>query len=75
MQHWNDYQSQTSEAPVHEGELYNVKIEAMGRDGDGIARVNGFVIFVPHTKMGDELTIKITKVARSVAFAESSEAE
>ncbi len=75
MKYWNEYQNQTPNAPVHEGENHDVKIEDVGRDGDGIARVNGFVIFVPNTKVGDEITIRITKVASRVAFGEAVETE
>ncbi len=76
MEYWNpNQQMEQPDAPVNEGENYDVKIESVGRDGDGIARVNGFVIFVPNTKIGDELKIRVTKVTRRVAFAEPLETE
>ncbi|UZE91790.1 MAG: TRAM domain-containing protein [Methanosarcinales archaeon] len=59
-----------SSAPVKEGETYDVKIEDTAREGDGIARIEGFVIFVPNTKVGDEVKIKVTKVMRRFAIAE-----
>ena len=57
-------------APVRAGEEINVKIEAVGEKGDGIAKVKGFVIFVPNTKQGDEVKVKVTKVLKKVAFGE-----
>ncbi len=57
-------------SPVNEGEEYDVKIEDMGRDGDGIARVEGFVVFVTGAKLGDEVKIKVTSVRRNFGFAE-----
>ena len=54
--------------PVGEGEVYNVKIEDIGHEGDGIAKVNNFVIFVPDTKVGQQVDIKIEKVFRRTAF-------
>ncbi|MBW6470330.1 MAG: TRAM domain-containing protein [Methanosarcinaceae archaeon] len=57
-------------APVEEGETYDVTIEDLAREGDGIARVKGFVIFVPNAKVGDEVNIKVTKVMRKFAFGE-----
>ena len=57
-------------APVRVGEEIDVKIEAVGEKGDGIARKKGFVLFVPNTKEGDEVRIKVTKVLRKVGFAE-----
>jgi predicted RNA-binding protein with TRAM domain len=57
-------------APVSEGEELNVKIEALGEKGDGIAKKNGFVLVIPGTKVNDEVKIKITKVLKKVGFAE-----
>jgi|SRR3990167_2507039 len=57
-------------APVKVGEELDVKIEAVGEKGDGIAKKNGFVLFVPNTKEGDEVKVRITKVLRKVGFAE-----
>ena len=57
-------------APIQEGEEYEVKIEDVGKEGDGITRIEGFVVFVPDTKEGDEVKVKITSVRRRFAFAE-----
>ena len=57
-------------APVKVGEELDVKIEAVGEKGDGIAKKNGFVLFVPGVKAGEEVRIKVTKVLRKVGFAE-----
>ena len=57
--------------PVEEGEQREVTIEAMGNHGDGIAKVDrGYVVIVPGTTRGDEVTIRIERVRESVAFAE-----
>ncbi|MCH8329181.1 MAG: TRAM domain-containing protein [Nanoarchaeota archaeon] len=57
-------------APVKVGDEIDVKIEAVGEKGDGIAKKDGFVLFVPNTKEGQEVKIRITKVLRKVGFAE-----
>jgi predicted RNA-binding protein with TRAM domain len=57
-------------SPINVGETYDVTIEDVGRDGDGIARIEGFVVFVPNTKKGDKVKIRVTKVSRKVGFAE-----
>ncbi len=59
-----------STAPVEAGENYDVTIEDIAREGDGIARVSGFVVFVPDTEVGDEVTIKVNKVLSKFAFGE-----
>jgi len=56
--------------PVKKGEHYKVRIEALGKGGDGIARVRGFVIFVPNTNVGDEVEIEIKNVKERFAFGE-----
>jgi predicted RNA-binding protein with TRAM domain len=55
-------------APVEVGKEYDVRIEDIAREGDGIARVEGFVIFVPQTKVGDQVKIQIDKVMRRFAI-------
>ncbi|MFA5797298.1 MAG: TRAM domain-containing protein [Candidatus Woesearchaeota archaeon] len=57
-------------SPVKEGEEINAVIEAVAEKGDGIAKKAGFVIFVPGTKVGDKVKIRVKKVAKKVAFAE-----
>lgn len=57
-------------APVKAGETYEVAIDAVGGKGDGIAKVKGFVIFVPNVKKGDFVKIRVTKVLQNVGFGE-----
>jgi len=57
-------------APVNVGDELDVKIEAVGEKGDGICKKDGFVLFVPGVKEGQEVKIRITKVLRKVGFAE-----
>ncbi|MBU0536029.1 MAG: TRAM domain-containing protein, partial [Nanoarchaeota archaeon] len=56
--------------PVKVGDELDVKIEAVGEKGDGIAKKDGFVLFVPNTKEGEQVKVKVTKVLRKVGFAE-----
>ncbi len=60
----------TNTTPVKEGDEIDVTIEAVGGKGDGIAKVDGFIIFVPNTKKDDIVRIKITKVLKNVGFGE-----
>ena len=57
-------------APVKVGDELDVKIEAVGEKGDGIAKKDGFVLFVAGTKQGDEVRIRVTRVLQKVGFAE-----
>ncbi len=74
---------QQREKPVKVGEEYDVKITDIGAKGDGITKVNNFIIFVPNTQKNEECKIRIKEVANKFAIAEkvgageegSSEAE
>ena len=68
----NDYgrNERENSAPITEGAEYDVKIEDLGRDGDGITRIEGFVVFVSGGKVGDEVKIKINSVRRNFGFAD-----
>lgn len=55
---------------LKEGEEYNVEIEDIGSEGDGIARIEGMVVFVPDVEIGDKVKIKLTRVLRTLAFGE-----
>ena len=61
---------QMKEAPVEEGKQYEVDIKELSRRGDGLARVEGFVVFVPNTKLGQHVRIRITRVANTFAVGE-----
>ncbi|MEI6631301.1 MAG: TRAM domain-containing protein [bacterium] len=63
-----DRSSMGTPAPVEVGKEYDVNIEDIAREGDGIARVEGFVIFVADTKVGDAVKIQIDKVMRRFAI-------
>ncbi|MFB6191562.1 MAG: TRAM domain-containing protein [Candidatus Nanohaloarchaea archaeon] len=56
--------------PVSEGETVEVEIEDLGSKGDGIARVEGFVVFVPGGEVGESYDVEVTSVGRKFAFAE-----
>ncbi|AIY89176.1 TRAM domain-containing protein [Geoglobus acetivorans] len=56
--------------PVKVGDVRKVRIENIGSGGDGIARIEGYVVFVPGVDVDEEVTVRITKVLRKYGFAE-----
>lgn len=66
----NNRNNNYNDAPVSVGEEHYVTIEGTGRSGDGIAKIEGFIIFVPNAKKGDEVKIKITETKRNLGFGE-----
>jgi predicted RNA-binding protein with TRAM domain len=55
--------------PVEVGKEYEVDITEISRQGDGIARVQGFVLFVKDGKVGQKVKVKVTEVADRFAKA------
>ncbi len=58
------------EEALTEGETYEVRIDAVGSKGDGIAKKDKYTIYVPNATKGDQLKIKIKKITGNLAFAE-----
>ena len=56
--------------PVELDKEYEAEIEDISRKGDGIARIEGFIIFVPDTKQGQHVKFKITSVGNRFAIGE-----
>jgi len=53
-----------------EGQEMEVVIDDIGSRGDGIVRIQGFLIFVSQAKMGERLKVKIVRVGTKFAIAE-----
>ncbi|WP_408959608.1 TRAM domain-containing protein [Natrinema sp. 74] len=57
--------------PVDVGETRYVEIEDIGKQGDGIARVErGYVIIVPDADVGERVKIEVTEVKSNFAVGE-----
>jgi 23S rRNA (uracil1939-C5)-methyltransferase len=56
-------------APVSLGEELELRIDSLAYGGNGVARLNGFVVFVRRGLPGDTVTAQVTKVKRSHAEA------
>lgn len=56
--------------PVEVGKEYSVNISDTSKRGEGIARIEGFVVFVPGTKQGQDVRIRVTQVSDRFASAE-----
>jgi len=56
--------------PVQQGERIEVDIIGIGKDGDGVAKVEGFVVIIQGARKGERHEVEITKVLQRVAFAD-----
>ncbi|WP_115862721.1 TRAM domain-containing protein [Halorussus litoreus] len=63
--------SSEPQPPVEEGEIRYVEVEDIGKQGDGIARVErGYVIIVPDAEIGERVKVEITEVKSNFAVGE-----
>jgi predicted RNA-binding protein with TRAM domain len=55
---------------VKENQEIEITINDIGSRGDGIAKLQGYMIFVPNSKIGDHLKVRIISVGGKFAVAE-----
>jgi predicted RNA-binding protein with TRAM domain len=55
---------------VKENEEIEVMIDDIGSRGDGIARIEGYLIFVPGSKIGERVRVKIRSTEEKFALAD-----
>jgi len=56
-------------APVRTGDEVELQIDSLAYGGNGVGRLNGFVVFVRGALPGDRVRAKVTKVKRGFAEA------
>ena len=57
--------------PVEAGKEYDVEITEISRRGDGVAKIQGFIIFVKGARVGEKVKIKVESVGPRFATATS----
>ena len=57
-------------SPVKENQELEVIIDDIGSRGDGIAKIQSFLIFVPKSKIGERVKVRILSVGGKFAVAE-----
>jgi predicted RNA-binding protein with TRAM domain len=63
--------SSEPQPPVDIGEMRYVEVEDIGKQGDGIARVErGYVIIVPGAEIGERVKVEVTEVKSNFAVGE-----
>src|SRR3954468_1031640 len=55
--------------PVSKGDELELHVDSLAYGGNGVARLNGFVVFVRRGLPGDTVRARVTKVKRSHAEA------
>jgi predicted RNA-binding protein with TRAM domain len=65
-----EFTARSQPKPVEVGKEYDVEIQETSRRGEGVARIEGLVCFVPNAKPGEHVRIKITRISSRFAEAE-----
>ena len=55
--------------PVEVGKEYEVDVTEISRQGDGVARVQGFVVFVKNGEVKQNVKVKVEQVGNRFATA------
>ncbi len=56
-------------APIRPGDEVTVEIIDTGREGDGIAKISGYTVFVPGGQQGDTIQVRVDDVKPQYGFA------
>lgn len=64
------YSGSSEPKPVKVGDELEVKVEAVAAKGDGIAKKDGFIIFVKGAREGDTVKVRITDVRERFSIGE-----
>lgn len=54
--------------PVHKNEEYSATITDLTYEGNGLVKIDDFPVFVPNALPGEQITVRITKVASHFAW-------
>ena len=63
------YRGSSTSKPVEIGKQYEVEITEISRQGDGVARVQGFVMFVKNGKVSQNVKVQVERVGARFATA------
>jgi 23S rRNA (uracil1939-C5)-methyltransferase len=56
------------EIPVIKNQDYEMNIDRLGTNGEGVGRVDGFTVFVEGALAGERVLVKIVRIARAYAY-------
>ena len=58
-----------AETPLKKDDIVTVRIEQIGSEGEGIAKYEGYTLFVKDAVVGDEVTVKVLKAKKNYGYA------
>lgn len=58
---------------MQKNDIIELKIDAIGSEGEGIAHVDGYALFVKDTVVGDRILARLTKLGKNYGYAKCEE--
>ena len=58
---------------IQEGSILDLEIQSVSKRGDGVVRRGKYVIYVAHSKPGQQVKVRVTRVSGSIVFTERAE--
>ena len=59
-----------SRETIKNGQIAELTVDGYTSDGEGVGRIGGAVVFVPHAILGERLKIRIVNVGKTAAHGE-----
>lgn len=59
--------------PIKKGNIYHLSIEDLSHDGLGLARIDGFLVFIKDALPGESIMARITDVKKNYGYAQAIE--
>ena len=59
--------------PVEKNKIYEMNIDALGSNGEGIGRIDGYTIFVEGALPGEKISVLIVKVKKNYGYGKLME--
>ena len=59
--------------PVEKNKIYEMNIDALGSNGEGIGRIDGYTVFVEGALPGEKISVLIVKVKKNYGYGKLME--
>lgn len=57
-----------AKAPVEKNQYIDVTFEDLTHEGDGVAKVDGYPLFIPYGLPGEKAKVKVVKTRKNFGF-------
>ena len=58
-----------ADSPLKKDDVLTVRVEQIGSEGEGIAKVEGYTLFIKDAVVGDEVKVKVIKTKKNYGYA------